>query len=81
MDINEEIQNASLAQLISWWVLRAGLKSANEIKRGYACTQAGFRNIKALKDEVRELRKDADRFVANSARIGCEMFDLVWSAA
>jgi hypothetical protein len=60
-------------------ILRAGLKSDNPIKRSYACTQAGFGNIKELKDEVRELRKDADRFVANSAQIGCEMFDIVWS--
>lgn len=60
-------------------ILRAGLKSANPIKRGNACTQAGFRNIKELKDEVRELRKDPDRFVANAAQIGCEMFDIVWN--
>ena len=58
-------------------ILRSGLRHANPIRRGYACTQAGFRNIHQLKHEVSDLLKDSDQFVSRSARIACEMFDLV----
>jgi hypothetical protein len=60
-------------------ILKAGLNNANPKKRGKACTQAGFRNVKELKDDVRMLLKDSDDYVARSAQIACEMFDIVWS--
>lgn len=57
-------------------ILKAGLESSDPIRRGYACTEAGFRNIRPLKDKVVSLLKDADQFVARSAQIGCEVFAL-----
>ena len=57
-------------------ILRTGLRSANPIKRGQACIQAGFRNIEKLENEVRELLNDSDDYVARSAQIACEVFDI-----
>jgi hypothetical protein len=57
-------------------ILRMGLESREPIVRGYACTEAGLRNIRPLKDKVVSLLKDSDEFVARSAQIGCEVFDL-----
>lgn len=57
-------------------ILGAGLESGDPIMRGHACTEAGFRNIQPLKDKIATLLKDADEYVARSAQIGCEVFDL-----
>jgi hypothetical protein len=57
-------------------LLRAGLRSANPMMRANACTEAGFRNVSELRIEVADLRKDPNDYVARSAQIGCEMFDL-----
>ena len=57
-------------------ILSAGLGSGDPIIRGHACTEAGFRNIRPLKDKVESLLKDSDGFVARAAQIGCEVYDL-----
>lgn len=57
-------------------VLRAALQSAKPEVRGGACSEIGFRNIFNLKDEAAALLTDDDVYVANSAQIACEMFDL-----
>ena len=57
-------------------ILRAGLRSDNDYMQANACTEAGFRNIRELREEVAELRKSESWYIANSAKIGCEMFDL-----
>ena len=59
-------------------ILRAGLESRNPAMRAHACTEAGFRNIRQLKEKVALLLKDDDTYVANAAQIGCEMFDIVY---
>ena len=55
-------------------ILKEGLKSSNPIKRGYACTEAGFRNMSELRSEVESLLRDEDDFVARSAQIACDVF-------
>lgn len=55
-------------------ILKEGLKSSNPIKRGYACTEAGFRNMSELRSEVESLLRDEDVFVARSAQIACDVF-------
>ena len=57
-------------------ILGAGLESSDPIVRGHACTEAGFRNIRPLKAKVVSLLKDSDEYVARSAQIGCDVFDL-----
>ncbi len=57
-------------------LLREGLRSDDHSIRGKACTEAGFRNIAELRDEVAALLHDKDDYVARSAQIGCEMFEL-----
>lgn len=57
-------------------ILSAGLESSNPAIRGQACTEAGFRNIRPLKDKVANLLNDSDEYVARAAQIGCEMFEL-----
>lgn len=59
-------------------ILEAGLASRNPIMRGHACTEAGFRNIYQLKQKVALLLRDDDKYVANAAQIGYEMFDIVY---
>jgi hypothetical protein len=55
-------------------ILKEGLKSSNPIKRGHACTEAGFRNMSELRSEVESLLRDEDDFVARSAQIACDVF-------
>ena len=57
-------------------ILRAGMRGRNPKLRGRACTEAGFRNIRELEGEVKALLSDADEYVARSAQIGCEVFEL-----
>jgi hypothetical protein len=57
-------------------ILSAGLESGDAIIRGHACTEAGFRKLRPLIDKVESLLKDSDDFVARSAQIACEVFDL-----
>lgn len=57
-------------------ILRAGLRSRNPIRRGQACTEAGFRKIRILRKEVATLLKDGNEYVARSAQIGCEVLNL-----
>jgi hypothetical protein len=58
-------------------ILSAGLESNDPVVRGHACTEAGFRHIRSLKDKVVGLLKDSDEYVARSAQIGCDVFNLV----
>jgi hypothetical protein len=55
-------------------ILKEGLKSSNAIKRGYACIEAGFRNMSELRSEVESLLRDEDDYVARSAIIACDVF-------
>lgn len=55
-------------------LLKEGLKSSNPIKRGRACTEAGFRNMSELRSEIESLLRDEDDFVARSAQIACDVF-------
>jgi hypothetical protein len=57
-------------------ILGDGLRSRDKWARGKACSEAGFRNIRELKDEVAGLLEDEDEYVARSAQIGIEMFEL-----
>ena len=57
-------------------ILSAGLESNNPAVRGRACTEAGFRNIRPLKERVTSLLNDADEYVARAAQIGCEVFEV-----
>jgi hypothetical protein len=57
-------------------ILGDGLRSRDKWVRGKACSEAGFRNIRELRDAVARLLDDEDDYVARSAQIGIEMFDL-----
>src|ERR1044072_5283610 len=56
-------------------ILREGLRSSSAIMRGHACSEAGFRNIRELKEEVGGLLKDEESYVARAAKIGRKMFE------
>jgi len=57
-------------------ILSNGLRSTDKWVRGTACTEAGFRNIRELREQVAGLQNDKDDYVARSAQIGVEMFDI-----
>jgi hypothetical protein len=57
-------------------ILGDGLRSRDKWVRGKACSEAGFRNIRELRAQVAALLNDEDAYVARSAHIGIEMFDL-----
>jgi hypothetical protein len=57
-------------------ILGDGLRSRDKWVRGKACSEAGFRNIRELRAQVAALLNDEDAYVARSAQIGIEMFDL-----
>jgi hypothetical protein len=56
--------------------LRSGLQSKNPALRGNACTEAAFRNLHELKVEIEQLKNDSDEFVARSAQIAIDLFEL-----
>ena len=57
-------------------ILSDGSRSRDKWVRGKACSEAGFRNIREIRDAVARLLNDEDDYVARSAQIGIEMFDL-----
>ena len=57
-------------------ILGDGLTSPDKRVRGTAATEAGFQNIRELRARVAGLLDDEDDYVARSAQIGIEMFDL-----
>jgi hypothetical protein len=60
----------------SAYILSDGLRNADKWVRGTAATEAGFGNLRELRAQVAGLLEDEDRYVARSAQIGIEMFDL-----
>ena len=57
-------------------ILGDGLRSRDKWVRGKARSEAGFRNIREIRDEVAGLLDAEDDYVSRSAEIGIEMFDL-----
>jgi hypothetical protein len=78
----DELQAAAMLYLSHAYPVEAagilgdGLRSRDKWVRGKACSEAGFRNIRELRGEVASLLDDEDAYVARSAHIGIEMFDL-----